>query len=394
MKKVYFTHPVEKLHAIFRTMIDYPPDGYTFLTPGSSLRLSGNTNKKNDIPKWKKMGEGLLRLTQPYSWFALDSVKWILSDPLRKVPPDIDIIFSPFSGYIFKRTPWVVAVDNVFEFSHYDYKYSKIYQLIFKKSLSSQYCKKIMPWCNRVKDLLFLQYDCKKFEDKIETLHPAVPKKTFKRLYNTSKIRLLFMSTTGYYGFHEKGGKEVLEAFSVLNNRYSNIELVVRSPLDPDVERKYSKILKLSNVKVYDKVLPRKNIELLYSSSDILLSPGCDVTSIVTLEGMSYEMPVVAVDGGGMTEAVQDGKTGFLIRPSEKVPDSPKEYHYFRENISKRVRSDIVKGIIEKTGILIENKSLREKMGKEGRKEIEKGIFSIEKRNRKLKKIFEEAMKK
>jgi len=394
MKKVYFTEPIRRLHAMFRTMIDYPPNGYTFLAPGSFLPSAEDNDEKSSIQKWKKMGEELLRRTQPYSWLVLDAVKWGLNDPLKKVPPNVDIIFSPFSGYIFKKRPWVVAVDNVFELSHHDYEYSKIYQLLFKKFLSSQYCKKIMPWCNWVKDMLFLQYDCKKFKDKIETVHPAVPQNTFKRLYNTSKIRLLFMSTTTYYGFHEKGGKEVLEAFSALNNRYPNLELAIRSPLDPDIKRKYSKILKLPNVKVYDKVLPKKNIEMLYYSSDILLSPGCGVTSVVTLEGMSYEMPVIAVNGGGMTEAVQDGKTGFLIKPSKTVPYNPKEYHYFRQNTSKRVGPDIVKGIIDKTAILIENKSLRKKMGEEGRKAIEKGKFSIEYRNRKLKRIFEEAMKK
>lgn len=393
MKKVYFIHRIEELHTIFRNMINYPPDGYTFLTPDSSFRSAENNDKKKDIQKWKSSGEKALQLTQPYSWLTWDLLNWILNDPIKKIPPDIDIIFSPFSGYIFKRAPWVAAVDNVFEFSHYDYEYSKIYQLVFKKALSSRYCKKIMPWCNHVKDMLFSQYDCKKFEDKIETVHPAVPKKNFKRLYNTSKTRLLFIDTPGYYGFHEKGGKEVLDAFSVLNNKYSDLELAIRSPLDPDVKRKYSKILKLPNVKVYDKVLPRKNIELLYRSSDILLSPGCGVTSVVTLEGMSYEMPVVAVDSGGMTEAVRDGKTGFLIRPSEKAPHSPKEYHFFKQNTSKRVRMDIVKGIIDKTAILIENKPLRKKMGEEGRKEIENGKFSIEKRNTKLKRIFEEAIK-
>lgn len=393
MKKVYFIPRIGELHTIFRNMINYPPDGYTFLTPDSSFRLAENNNKKKDIQKWKTIGKKSLQLTQPYSWLAWDFSNWVLNDPLKKVPPGIDIIFSPFSGYIFKRAPWVVAVDNVFELSHYDYEYSKIYQLIFKKALSSRYCKKIMPWCDWVMDMLFLQYDCKKIEDKIETVHPAVPKKTFKRLYNTSKTRLLFIDTTGYCGFHEKGGKEVLEAFSVLNNRYSDLELAIRSPLDPDLRRKYSKILKLPNVKVYDEVIPRKDIELLYCSSDILLSPGCGVTSIVTLEGMSYEMPVVAVDSGCMTEAVRDGKTGFLIRPSEKVPDRPREYHYFRQDTSKRVRMDVVDGIIEKTAILIENKALCKRMGEEGRKEIENGKFSIEKRNRKLKRIFEEAIK-
>jgi len=52
---------------------------------------------------------------------------------------------------------------------------------------------------------------------------------------------------------------------------------------------------------------------------------------------------------------------------------------------------EIIKQIVEKLSILIENKRLREKMGENGRKMIEdeNGKFSISKRNRQLRKIYE-----
>lgn len=40
---------------------------------------------------------------------------------------------------------------------------------------------------------------------------------------------------------------------------------------------------------------------------------------------------------------------------------------------------------------MIKDKGVRRKMGRAGRKEIETGKFSIEKRNEKLKRIFDEA---
>ena len=58
----------------------------------------------------------------------------------------------------------------------------------------------------------------------------------------------------------------------------------------------------------------------------------------------------------------------------------------------KKVHPEIVKQLVEKLSILIENKKLREKMGKEGRKMIEEGKLSIKERNKKLKKIYEEAL--
>ena len=45
----------------------------------------------------------------------------------------------------------------------------------------------------------------------------------------------------------------------------------------------------------------------------------------------------------------------------------------------------------EKVSLLIENKELRISMGRAGRWEVEKGKFSLEKRTKKLKRIFDEA---
>ena len=62
-------------------------------------------------------------------------------------------------------------------------------------------------------------------------------------------------------------------------------------------------------------------------------------------------------------------------------------------NITKKIHKDFVQDIVEKTSILVESKSLRLRMGRYGRKQIEKGKFSIKRRNKQLKKIYEEAIR-
>lgn len=96
---------------------------------------------------------------------------------------------------------------------------------------------------------------------------------------------------------------------------------------------------------------------------------------------------------------VENGKTGFVIKKSEAV-------RYYAENFipiwtyspgsrfMKAIRildHKVVHELVEKTSILIEDEDLRKKMGKTAREEIEIGRFSIEKRNEKLKRIFDEA---
>jgi hypothetical protein len=50
-----------------------------------------------------------------------------------------------------------------------------------------------------------------------------------------------------------------------------------------------------------------------------------------------------------------------------------------------------VKQIVEKTSLLIEECSLGRRIGREARHLVERGDFSIEKRNEKLKRIFDAA---
>jgi glycosyltransferase involved in cell wall biosynthesis len=53
---------------------------------------------------------------------------------------------------------------------------------------------------------------------------------------------------------------------------------------------------------------------------------------------------------------------------------------------------NVIKELVEKTSIFIEDERLRRRMGIAGRREIEAGKFSIKRRNEKLKRIFGEAI--
>ncbi len=112
---------------------------------------------------------------------------------------------------------------------------------------------------------------------------------------------------------------------------------------------------------------------------------------------MSYELPIITTDVWANPELVSDGKTGFVIKKSGKI-------QYYTENfipnwsapeslkiIKRMTDHKVVKELVEKTCMLIEDENLRKRMGRAGRQEIESGKFSIEKRNEKLKRVFEEA---
>ncbi|MEA3329762.1 MAG: hypothetical protein U9Q06_03380, partial [Nanoarchaeota archaeon] len=60
---------------------------------------------------------------------------------------------------------------------------------------------------------------------------------------------------------------------------------------------------------------------------------------------------------------------------------------------SKESNKKIINEIFKKTELLIKNEKLRKQMSKNCVKEIKDGKFSVKKRNKRLKKIYEEALK-
>jgi glycosyltransferase involved in cell wall biosynthesis len=153
----------------------------------------------------------------------------------------------------------------------------------------------------------------------------------------------------------------------------------------------------MENVKLIDKVIPFVELEEIYKSVDIFLIPAHFADWLVMMEAMSYELPVVAIDVYAASEYIDNGKTGLLVKSSQGVP-------YFDNGIPllnmtpkfqkaiKKVDPAVVTELSDKISLLIENKALREEMGKAGRREIEHGRFSIENRNKVFKKIFDEVL--
>jgi glycosyltransferase involved in cell wall biosynthesis len=279
----------------------------------------------------------------------------------------------------------------------YDIKHLGLYRSFIEKVLSSKWCKNIVPYLDINKMTLFKTLNCERFEDKIEVVNLAVPPKNFEKEYGKDKISLLFLGTAHKSNipktFEERGGIELLEAFKILNTRYSNLELIIRSHVPPYIRNKYSKVLAEKNVKIFEQLLSTEEWTHIMKNADIFLFPGHIDPALTILDAMSYELPVIATSWRGNYEMVKNGETGFLIRPPFGLnPDMPLKPEAKEILYAHGPDMCLVKELAEKTSILIEDEKLRRRMGVAGRREIETGKFSIKRRNEKLKKIFDEAI--
>ena len=99
-------------------------------------------------------------------------------------------------------------------------------------------------------------------------------------------------------------------------------------------------------------IRPASEIPLWMNAADVLVLPSLsEGRPNVVLEAMACEVPVVATAVGGTPELVKDGEVGFLVPPKDPA------------------------AIAEKILLLLGDKGLRERLGRNGRRFIlEEGL--------------------
>lgn len=148
------------------------------------------------------------------------------------------------------------------------------------------------------------------------------------------------------------GASYLIEAFSEVCKEYTNTNLLILG--EGSLENELKNLVK--ELKIEDRVkfigfVPNDLVPQYLSQMDIFVMPSIKESEsfgVAALEASAMEIPVVASDIGGVPEVVEDGKTGILVEPKN------------------------VKKLVEAIKKLIEDENLRKKMGKAGRKFVER----------------------
>lgn len=373
---------------MYQSLIDNAPPGYEFISPVTPFQARMSTlASKARLP-------GLLLNHVIDKAIPVNLAKAYL-EAFKKIPEDIDLVYAP-GHLVFQKRPWVVDMEHVTYLVDNNVKHFARYRGVVRKLLTSEHCKKIFSYSDFAMKGLLSNLQCPELEQKLERLPNSVPKKDFTKKFDESKVKILFVaSARAPRQFEIKGGPDALAAFELLSEKYDNLELVVRSEAAAKLKRRFRGY---SNIRIIEQVIPWETLEQEFKTADIFLLPAHSPPFSVFLDAMSYELPVVTIDAPGNAEIVEDGKTGLVAGCSDKVP-------YFIEGLKfvpdygsraflgaiKTPDLDVVRGLVEKLSILTENVGLRRKMGRAGRWEVEHGRFSIQRRNEKLKRIFDEA---
>jgi len=377
MKKInVFLRIGKRPHPNYYSYLDMPPEGINY--------------KYEEIIRGDNKKAGILHELKVKLWL------WSLKHrpPIIKIDPrGCDLIHSMNNVMNSGKTPWVMDVEHLeglFGMNRANVK-RKLYFYQVKRILTSKYCKKLMPHTIAAK-LSILNAGLKELEPKMEVVYPgkeSVP--NFKKKPNKTPI-ILWMGRR----FLEKGGKTVLHVFDKLDGK-AEFKLIMKGPVPEEIKRKYvgKKNIEFSDTEDY----VSSNWRDFYKKADIVLYPtNFDSLGNVYFDAMNYKAPIVTGDIFNSSEVVEDGVNGFVVNHPFKWHDEnfqplydageyiPKLKNFYDEKFV----SDLAKKVI----VLIKNPTLRLKMGEAGYKLISEGKFSIKERNKKLRKIYEEAIKK
>jgi N-acetyl-alpha-D-glucosaminyl L-malate synthase BshA len=107
--------------------------------------------------------------------------------------------------------------------------------------------------------------------------------------------------------------QDAIRAFSIIRKEVeAKLILVGEGPVVPYIK----KLVEELNLKKEVKFLrAQRAVERFYAVSDVLLLPSkVESSSLATLEAAASEVPTVAYRVGGMSETIENGRTGFLVR--------------------------------------------------------------------------------
>lgn len=239
---------------------------------------------------------------------------------------------------------------------------SKIYKFVFKNV-------NVICLANNLVDDIRPVYSSDPF---IVPCGIPIHSKSLQKINKSEKIvRILYLSNY----IENKGILKLIDALDILHRQglIFNTRLV-GAPTDLTVEEINGYVKKRGLEECVHTIGPKYGEEKFreFTSADIFAFPTFypkEAFPLVNLEAMQFSLPVISTNEGGISEAVINEVTGFLVEPKN------------------------VEQLAEKLKILILNEKLREQMGRNGRCHFLKN-FTIDHYEHNIKNAFDAVLRK
>jgi len=364
-----------------KQLFDDPPEGYRFVRRRKLSNVVADSILANwTIRWWKQRANAFLPMNLLISRFMGRHAK----------RPSGTVLTYSESSVVFRDEPWVLWAEVATQVAGFSDDSLRRFRNVIERGLSSPNCRGIMCHSEAARRSFLRHLDADSFEHKLHVTPPGwqVTPYNPRPKRDGGPVQILFVAgNTMPFRFKIKGGVESLEAFSALRQRFPNLELVIRSDVEPEIRKRYES---MPGVRIVSGLIPYQELERLYQTSDIYWYPAHCLMSVSMLEAMNYGLPVITTDYYDNPEYVDDGRTGMVIPHHRHLP----AWDTSEEKVRRALETpdhELVKALVEKTAVLIENTEVRERMGHAARASLE-AHFSLAEKNRKYKTILDAAI--
>ncbi len=313
-----------------------PPTGYNFVqTPPPP------TGPAPPVVRWKRRGGRALRRIKITSAMVRlgsaclkqkapfrETVNFIFSRDVHSqmsLPRHNRLLFLTSVPYTLGQDPWVIEVEDITSL-FFPYIHNGNTAALNVEAIPEFRCVKAMlerPECRGI--LTHVRATAEGIAKLFQS--PAIAQKTthvpmgirtpeqFQRHEPSPTINLLFTNSwhQATHSFYLRGGLDVLEAFARLRPAYPELRLTLRTKLPHDLAPRYHAIIRECGVAVLDEFLPQAELDSLIRSSHIYLLPAARIHIMSVLQSMSYGLVPIVSDGWGMTEYVDNRRTGLVV---------------------------------------------------------------------------------
>jgi glycosyltransferase involved in cell wall biosynthesis len=253
---------------------------------------------------------------------------------------NIVLAFAPYGYSIYLMYIFKIFKKNIVYHTSWPYWDRKRYvknSNLFTKKLWESFLKNTKTICSTNKT----KKEIEKFGALAFHVPHCVDCSMFKPGPKEKQIKILYVGRMN----EEKGILSLLKIIEKINSKNVKFVFVGKGPLDQTIKEK-SKTLPIEHLGF---VKDRKNLAKIYSESDIFVLNSYatehweELFGIVLVEAMASGLPVISTDCIGPKEIVKNNKNGFLIPQKDD------------------------KALSDKLNLLIKDKKLREKFGKNSR---------------------------
>lgn len=367
-----------KIHSLYNSLFQNPPEGIEYtksefsLINNNSYSILGKTRKAiiKVFPFVKNLDHSIIHLLRKESGADLIHFTFHLGDTNKRCVADYEHAY------------------NFVDISDKNNQKNKEKAI---KRLSKDNLKYLMP----------INYEALKsfelfFGDRVkkpqEVVYPTtiIPPEFRKKVKKENIV--LFMGTSNISGdlpFFIKGGIETLKAFDILAKKYPSYKFMVFSGIPEFLQKEYPSNLILM------KPQPQKDLWGIMNRSKIFVQMNYHAPTMAYIEAMFFKLPIITYDQWANNEYV-DNSNGILIEPEEINHIDENNIPVYNDEVVQRIKDNSDKNsekIIKAVSDLIEDEKRAKLMGERGYTRVIYGKFCIKNRNKKLKKIYEEALK-